>query len=165
MKIFCTTISLILGLYFLRKNCVLSIIISLIYLVFIFYRFNKKYAFFLLVIFISGAILGNLNLEYNNSENTYQGMVVEVKRNYFIFQSHFEKYYVYEENTTKEIGDFLTISSIPQDAKFTNYESQFDFKSYLKDIKSYFYFEPVNRVIHHSSPKKSTLQVVCFWGE
>lgn len=133
MKIFCTTISLILGLYFLRNNLVLSIIISLIYLVFIFYRFNKKYAFFLLAIFISGAILGNLNLEYNNSENTYQGMVVEVKRNYFIFQSHFEKYYVYEENTTKEIGDFLTISSTPQDLKFTNYESQFDFQSYLKD--------------------------------
>ena len=133
MKIFCTTISLILGLYFFRNNLVLSIIISLIYVVFIFYRFNKKYAFFLLTIFISGAFLSNLNIEYTNSENTYQGMVVEVKRNYFIFQSHFEKYYVYEENTTKEIGDFLTIISEPKDLKFTNYESQFDFKSYLKD--------------------------------
>lgn len=133
MKIFCTTISFILGLYFLRNNVALSIVISLIYLVFIFIRFNKKYVAFLIVVFIGGAILGNLNLEYNNSENAYQGMVVEVKRNYFLFQSHFEKYYVYEENTNREIGDFLTIYSTPKDLKFTSYESQFDFKSYLKD--------------------------------
>ena len=152
MKIFCTTISLILGLYFLRNNVVLSIIISLIYLVFIFIRFNKKYALFLTFVFISGAILGNLNLEYNNSENTYQGMVVEVKRNYFIFQSHFEKYYVYDENTTQEIGDFLTIYSTPKDVKFTNYESQFDFKSYLKDkgVKRSLDFK--NHNINFSSP-------------
>ena len=133
MKIFCTTISFILGLYFLRNNVVLSIIISLIYLVFIFVRFSKKYAFITLTIFIGGAILGNLNIEYNPVDNTYQGMVVEVKENYFIFQSHFEKYYVYEKNTDKEIGDFLTIVSTPKDVNFTTYESQFDFNSYLKD--------------------------------
>lgn len=133
MKIFCTTISFILGLYFLRNNIVLSIIISLIYLVFIFIRFNKKYAFLMLSIFIGGAILGNLKYEYSSQDNIYQGMVVEVKKNYFLFQSHFEKYYVYEENTTREIGDFLTIKSEPSKISFQTFESQFDFNSYLKD--------------------------------
>lgn len=133
MKIFCTTISFILGLYFLRNNIVLSIIISLIYFVFIFVRFNKKYAFLILTIFIGGAILGNLRLEYNNQDNIYSGMVVEVKRNYFLFQSHYERYYVYEENTSREIGDFLTIESKPTKVNFTTYESQFDFNSYLED--------------------------------
>ena len=86
MRILCTTIALVLGLYFLRNNIALSIIISLIYFVFLFVRFNKKFASVLLLVFIGGALIGNLHFEYNNSENSYQGMVVEVKANYFLFQ-------------------------------------------------------------------------------
>lgn len=133
MRILCTTIALVLGLYFLRNNIALSIIISLIYFVFLFVRFNKKYASVLLLVFIGGALIGNLRFEYNNSENSYQGMVVEVKANYFLFQSHYEKFYVYEENTDREIGDFLTIKSKVSDFKSTTYESQFSLPSYLND--------------------------------
>lgn len=133
MKLFCTTIAFVLGLYFLRNNIALSIIISLIYLVFVFIRFNKRFALVLLMVFIGGALLGNLRIEYNNNEDTYQGMVVDVKENYFLFQSHFEKFYVYEKDCDKEVGDFLTIYSKTSDVKFTSYESQFDFASYLKD--------------------------------
>ena len=133
MRVLCLTIALILGLYFLRNNIALSIIISLIYLLFIFVRFNKKFASVILLVFIGGALIGNLHLEYNNSENSYQGMVVEVKENYFLFQSHYEKFYVYEENTEREIGDFLTIKSKVSEFKSTTYESQFDFAAYLKD--------------------------------
>ena len=133
MKIFFLTISLILGLYFFRNNLALSIIVSIIYVVFIFLRFSKKCAALFLLVFIGGALLGRINLEYNNKENIYQGMVVEVKENYFLFQSHFEKYYIYEENTNKEIGDFLVIKSKPSEYKANTYESQFDFVAYLKD--------------------------------
>ena len=133
MKALFITLSFILGLYFLRNNLALSIIISLIYAIFIFVRFSKKSAMFFLLVFIGGAVLGNLKFEYTSKENVYQGMVVEVKQNYFIFQSHFEKYYVYEEDTDKEIGDFLTIKSSVNDCKFTTYESQFNFQDYLKD--------------------------------
>lgn len=133
MKVLFVTLSFILGLYFLRNNLAFSIIISLIYVVFIFLRFTKKSAVFFLLVFIGGALLANLKIEYNNKENVYQGMVVEVKKNYFIFQSHFEKYYVYEENTDKEMGDFLTINSSISECRFTTYESQFDFQDYLKD--------------------------------
>ena len=131
MSVFITTLSLILGLYFFRNNIVFSIIISLIYIVFIFFRFNKKFASLLLIVFIGGVAIGHLNIEYNNAEQTYQGMVVEVKSNYFIFQSHFEKFYVYEENTDKEFGDFLTIKAKPSEYKITTYESRFNFKEYL----------------------------------
>ena len=133
MSLLCTTISLVLGLYFFRNNLALSIIISLVYVVFIFVRFSKKRAMFFLLVFIGGAFIGHLNIEYTSQDNTYQGMVVEVKENYFIFQSHFEKYYVYDENSDKEIGDFLTITSKVSDLKFTTYESQFNFTEYLKD--------------------------------
>lgn len=133
MKVLFVTLSFILGLYFLRNDLAFSIIISLIYVVFIFFRFSKKSAMLFLLVFIGGAVLGNLKLEYNSKENVYQGMVVEVKQNYFIFQSHFEKYYVYEENTDKEIGDFLKINSSVSECKFATYESQFSFQDYLKD--------------------------------
>ena len=133
MKLLCTTIAFVLGLYFLRNNIALSIIISLIYLIFIFIRFNKRFALVLLMVFIGGALLGNLRIEYNNNEDSYQGMVVDVKENYFLFQSHFEKFYVYEKDCDKEVGDFLTIHSKISEFKSTSYESQFDFASYLKD--------------------------------
>ena len=133
MSLLCTTISLVLGLYFFRNNLALSIIISLVYIVFIFVRFSKKRAIVFLTVFIGGAFIGNLNIKYDNQDNIYQGMVVEVKENYFIFQSHFEKYYVYDENSDKEIGDFLTIKSKPSEFKVTTYESQFNFANYLKD--------------------------------
>ena len=133
MKILCATISLVLGLYFFRNNIALSIVIALVYLVFIFIRFNKKCALIFCSLFIGGALIGGLNIEYNNVDNVYKGMVVEVKQNYFIFQSHFERFYVYEENTTKEFGDYLIISSKPSEYKSTTYESQFDFGAYLKN--------------------------------
>lgn len=133
MKILCATISLVLGLYFFRNNIALSIVIALIYVIFIFIRFNKKTALVFFSLFIGGAVLGGINFEYNNVDNLYAGMVVEVKQNYFIFQSHYERFYVYEENTDKEFGDYLLISSKPSEYKVTTYESQFDFGAYLKN--------------------------------
>ena len=103
--------------FFFRNNIALSIIIALIYVVFIFIRFNKKTALLFFSLFIGGAIIGGLNIEYNSVDNIYEGMVVEVKENYFIFQSHFERFYVYEENTNKEFGDYLLISSKPSEYK------------------------------------------------
>ena len=133
MKVLGLTIAFALGLYFFRNNIAFSIIISLLYLLFIFFRFNKRYLALISIVFIGGIMISNLNLSYNNKDDIYSGMVVEVKENYFIFLSHYEKFYVYEENTDKEFGDYLTISSKPSVYKYTSYESQFDFGAYLKD--------------------------------
>ena len=133
MKFFCTTFALFLGLYFFRNNIAFSIIISLIFVAFIFIRFKLRFTIIILIVLVGGASLSGLNIEYNNESDTYSGMVVEVKENYFIFQSHFERFYVYDERSDKEVGDFLTIESQPSQLKFTNYESRFDFGSYLAD--------------------------------
>ena len=133
MKILCTTLAFILGLYFLRNNIALSIVISLIYLVYVFVRFNKKWSVAILLVFIGGAVLGNLNLTYTSKDNTYEGFVLETKSNYFIFQSHYERFYVYEDNHNHEIGDYLVISAEPKEFVATTYESQFDFANYLKN--------------------------------
>jgi len=133
MKLFFGLISFIVGLYFFRNNIVFSIIITVIYCLFLIFRFRKSKK--LLLIFFSVTVIGiglsNLRLTYNANDNTYSGMVVEAKENYFIFQSRYEKFYVYEKENIREVGDFLVIKDEPSDLRMTTYESQFDFKSYL----------------------------------
>lgn len=133
MSLLCTTLSLVLGLYFSRNNLILSIVISVAYLIFLFVRFNKKTFFIGLSLFAIGITISNINLEYNSKNNQYSGFVVEVKDNYYLFQSKTEKFYVYEKENSHEIGDYLVIEDIPIDLKITTYESQFDFKEYLNN--------------------------------
>lgn len=133
MSLLCTTLSLVLGLYFSRNNIAISIIISLAYLIFLFIRFNKKTFIVSLVLFMVGTGLSYLNLEYNSNSNDYSGVVVESKKNYIIVQSHYEKFYVYEQENTYEVGDYLIINGSPEEVKFTTYESQFNFKEYLQN--------------------------------
>lgn len=64
-------------------------------------------------------------------EATYSGMVVEAKANYFIFQSGFHRFYVYEKDCTRELGDFLTIRGKVVPFEMTEYESRFSFSEYL----------------------------------
>ena len=61
----------------------------------------------------------------------YQGVVIEVKDNYYIFSSTFEKIYVYEPNHDREIGDVLLINGDKEPLDFKVLESEFDFKEYL----------------------------------
>ena len=68
---------------------------------------------------------------YNNPNQIYSGVVVSSKQNYFILYSHGERFYVYEKENDREIGDLLTLSGTPKDCDFATYESQMDFNSYL----------------------------------
>lgn len=133
MKLFFGLISFLVGLYFFKNNIVFSIIITVIFVLFLIFRFRKSKK--LLITFLSVMVIGiglsNLQLTYNSKDNTYFGVVVEAKENYFLFQSHYEKYYVYEKENSREVGDFLVIKDEPSDLKVVTYESQFDFKSYL----------------------------------
>ena len=135
MRLLIALISFIVGLYFLRNNIVFSIVLSLLFLLFCVYRFRKSKIFLLILIssFAGGIALSNLKITHNNENNSYAGMVIEAKDNYFIFQSHFEKFYIYEKDNTREVGDRLIVNSSPKDISFTSYESQFNFKEYLNN--------------------------------
>lgn len=133
MVLLCTTLSLILGLYFLHTNIFISITISLAYLIFIFIRFNKKTFFISLCLFTCGAVIGNLNLEYNSKNSEYSGFVVDSKKNYILVQSHYEKFYVYEKDNSYEVGDYIVLKGVPEKVNLTTYESQFNFKEYLEN--------------------------------
>lgn len=140
MSFLCTTFSLVLGLYFWRSNIVVSILISLAYLIFLFLRFGKKKFWLFLAFFAVGVVVPKIPIYDNNGP--YSGMVIEARDNYVIFESKLTKYYVSCQDNDFEVGDYLVIEGNSFAIKFTNYESRFDFKNYLhnkgidKELKS-----------------------------
>ena len=132
MFLLCTTFALVLGLYFARNNLVISIIISLAFLVFVLYRFGKKKLVIALVFFGIGVFIPRIPVSINSGPE-YKGIVIDARDNYYLFQSKFERYYVYSEDNDFEIGDRLVLKAKVCDLKITTYESRFDFSAYLRN--------------------------------
>jgi ComEC/Rec2-related protein len=105
-------------------------------LIFGFLSFRKERPVFLL--FLLGLLIGTLSLFLRfpvlEGENDYLGFVIASKGNYFIFWSKGARYYVYEKETEREVGDFLLIHGRGQPYEGTIYESRFDFGSYLSSL-------------------------------
>jgi competence protein ComEC len=76
-------------------------------------------------------LLGLIHPPAALGKGDYVGIVIETKSNYFLFQSGFSRYYVYEEGTTREVGDILRIYGNSKAFVRTTYESQFNFGDYL----------------------------------
>ena len=131
MSFLFTTFSLVLGLYFLRGNIVLSIIVSIAYFIFLLFRFGKKK----FVLFISMFAIGVLipRIPFPSQTGPYSGFVVEARENYVIFQAGFDRYYVSSKENDFEMGDYLVVEGSVNEIKFTTYESRFNFKDYLSN--------------------------------
>mgnify|MGYP003294800935 CR=1 FL=1 len=129
MSFLFATISLVLGLYFLRGNLVFSIIVSLAYFAFLIYRFGKKKFILFVSMFAIGVLIPII--PFPSQSGTYSGFVVEARDNYIIYQAGFDKYYVSSEENDFELGDYLVCEGYTQDIRFNTYESRFDFKEYL----------------------------------
>jgi competence protein ComEC len=85
--------------------------------------------------FLGGLLLGFLLGLWHPggllNKGDYVGVVLETKNDYFLFQSGFSRYYVYEKGTTREVGDILSIYGEGKLFVRTTYESQFNFGEYL----------------------------------
>ena len=132
MFLISTTFALVIGLYFARNNIVISIIVSLAYLLFVLWRFGKKRFAVCLALFGVGVLIPRIPLPSNNGPS-FTGIVIDVRDNYYVFQSKFERYYVYSAENDFEIGDKLTLNGNVHDVKFETFESQFNFKEYLSN--------------------------------
>ena len=132
MFLLSTTFSLVLGLYFARNNLVISILISIAYLAFILWRFGKKKFLIVAALFGIGVLIPRVTFKPNSGPD-YGGIVIDARDNYYLFQSKFERYYVYSKDNDFEIGDRLVLKAETQPLKITSYESQFDFKEYLRN--------------------------------
>lgn len=144
-------ISLFLGIN-IRLYPVLGIIESLILLIFIFIRFNKKIALFSLLFVLSGVGLSFIRPSFNKS--VYQSVIIEVKENYYIASSTFEKFYIYEKDHSHEVGDILLLNGEKSDLSFNKIESSFDFKEYLYNKGIYQEFKIKSKNIVFSNPIK-----------
>ena len=132
MFLLCTTLSLVIGLYFGRDNIVISILISIAYLAFVLWRFGKKRFLIVIAFFGIGVLLPRVTFASNNGPD-YVGTVIDARDNYYLFQSKFERYYVSSKDNDFEIGDRLVLKGEVKDLKLTSFESRFDFKKYLKN--------------------------------
>ena len=126
------TFALVLGLYFLGNNLVISILISLAYLIFVLYRFGKKKFALVLAVFGLGIVIPVIPFPTNTGP-VYGGIVIDARDNYYLFQTKFERYYVYSEGNEFNIGDRLSIVGNCKPLQMATYESRFNFKEYLKN--------------------------------
>ncbi len=131
MRYLFALISLILGLHFLKDNLIVSLVLTLLFVIFIIYRFGLKKSALFLSLFLIGALFSNIPRSYNSPDQTYSGVVISSKQNYFLLYSHGERFYVYEKDNEREVGDFLIVSGEVATNSFTTYESQSDFNEYL----------------------------------
>jgi len=126
------TFALVIGLYFLRNNIVISILISLAYFIFVLYRFGKKKFVFFIALFGLGLAIPLIPVSHSAGPE-FGGTVIDARDNYYIFQSGLARYYVYSEGNDYNIGDKLTLTGKSEPLKITTYESRFDFKEYLQN--------------------------------
>ena len=70
-------------------------------------------------------------ISFSYDQNAYDGVVMEVKDNYYILSSRFERLYIYQKNHHKEVGDIIHIEGEKEELYFYKLESGFDFKEYL----------------------------------
>ena len=132
MFLLSTTFALVLGLYFGRNNIVISVLVSLAYLCFVLYRFGKRKFLIVILLFGLGIIVPKITFAPSKGPD-YGGYVIDVRDNYYLFESKLNRYYVYAKDNEFEVGDRLIIKGKVTDFKFNTYESQFDFKQYLKN--------------------------------
>ena len=113
----------------IRYSLVLGLIEAVLLLGFVIYRFSKKTASISLLFILLGVGLSFIRFDFQ--KQIYKSVVVEVKDNYMIVSSSFERLYVYEKELRYEIGDIVSIEGYKKDLEFSTTESSFDFKDYL----------------------------------
>lgn len=106
------------------------------FFIFLIYLFVKKNRIAILV-FLLSSVGGFCTIEcqklYNFKRNSFIGMVIEKKDNYFIFASLGKRYYLQYKDNEFEIFDILYIKGYVSPIFDTTLESEFNFAKYLSN--------------------------------
>ena len=149
MSVLVLFILLYLGIN-VRASIILGIVELIVILAFAFYRFGKKIFIIGMISCSIGVGLSFIRPNFNKSE--YSGIVEEVKENYFIFNSTFEKLYIYQKEHAYEIGDILNIKGRKVALNFETLESSFDFQTYLNNKGVYSQIYPDTIEVKFKTP-------------
>ena len=124
-------ISLIGGLLIVGKPLIGGIILVLLSIYF-FKNREKKTIIFSILFFALGMFL-YLMAKASIFHDTNIGIVILKKDNYIIVRSNFSYFYISSEENSYEVFDFIKYKGTKESYNFTNYESRFDFNSYLEE--------------------------------
>lgn len=129
----------------LRYSWIVFLLVSLLFLFFIWKRCGKKILILSILILLVG--LGNSFIRFDYQKSTYAGFVYESKDNYFLLLSSGEKLYCYQKEHPYEIGDYLQVKGNKGSLEFSNIESSFDSQAYLshKGVNYRLYPTQINR--------------------
>lgn len=149
MNLLILFVSFWLGL--VLKNSPLGVsLVAILLLIYAFKRLSKKVAAIGLLVLSIGVSISFINIDIK--KESYEGMVVEVSDNYYLLSSDFEKIYIYEKDTDKEIGDILVINGTKEKIGFEKIESKFDFANYLKNKGVNYQIYPKHTDVKFNSP-------------
>ena len=129
MIIFLLFLHFWIGLSF-RYSYIVFALLALVLLFLTWRKYKWKISLLCLLIFFLG--IGMSYIRIDIKADTYSGIVMESKNNYFILLSKGERLYVYQRDNPYEIGDYLSIKGEKERVSFAKLESQFDFSSYLE---------------------------------
>lgn len=132
MIIFIIVISFILGANLYLFFPLIFIPLSIGFFIFVFYRFHLRGLIFCLISFGISVTISSILNNIEPTKDSYDGIVIEAKDNYYILSSFPYRFYIYEKNNDVEVGDILSFKGKPIAINKTTYESQFDFNAYLK---------------------------------
>ena len=151
MIFFLLFLSLFVGIN-IRYSIIVGILELIALLVFTFIRVGKKVALVSLLASLIGVGFSFFRPSFN--KEAYLSVVTESKDNYFIVNSTFERFYIYQRDHSYEIGDIIKIKGIKQELDFTTLESSFDFEDYLNKKGVYSQFYPEKIEVKFSTPFK-----------
>lgn len=149
MIVFLLFLSLFIGIN-IKASIVLGIIEAIILLIFGLYRFGKKTLLFMSIATLIGVGISFIRFSFNKSE--YLSVVEEVKENYYIVNSTFEKMYIYQKDHPYEIGDILLIRGDKEPVDSVTIESGFNFKEYLNNKGIYSQLYPKDIKVKFLTP-------------
>ncbi|MBR0294678.1 MAG: ComEC/Rec2 family competence protein [Bacilli bacterium] len=130
----------------------IDIPLAIIFLLFIFFRFKRKVFLFTMITMFVG--VGLSLIRFDIKKETFIGIVVETKDNYFILNDGLERYYVSQYENTYEVGDILNIKAHKEKNDFVTLESEFDFNDYLEKKGVYYSLKNTNISLIFSNPLK-----------
>lgn len=134
MIIFVIFLTYFLSLRFRYSLLVVGIACLLLFILLILKFHSKKLVLITVVTFSLGVGISYIDFSskpQNSYPNQYDGIVYEVKDNYFLLKSLGGKFYCYYKNHSYEIGDILSITGEVKENDFFTAESSFDFNQYL----------------------------------
>ncbi|MBQ7994885.1 MAG: MBL fold metallo-hydrolase [Bacilli bacterium] len=143
-------IGFILGCAFFKYLHSINIVgIIILFVVFLIISFKKspRIGVYFLLIFVFVFSIMSLRIPLEVGEmRTYTGVIIEKKENYYVFLSSFNRFYVYEKGSVREVGDFLSIQGKANELSFYSEQSQFNFGEYLNDRGVYYELVPTETI-------------------